>query len=108
MTQLSRRRFVQNATLASQSMILADTQASGKATVANDRMRIVATGLNGRGKSHISGWLEGPNVENYILGAWLRFDVEKEVYFGNSASKANLLMKEENRKRYQLPELTHV
>ncbi len=89
-------------------MILADTQASGKAMVANDRMRIVVIGLNGRGNSHISGWLEEPNVENYILDAWLRFDAEKEAHFGNSASKANLLMKEENRKRYQLPELTYV
>ena len=63
MTQLSRRRFVQNATLASASMILAGTQASGKVIGANDRLRIAVVGLNGRGKSHISGWLKQPNVE---------------------------------------------
>ena len=63
MTELSRRRFVQSAAPASASMVLAGTQASGKVIGANDRLRIAVVGLNGRGKSHISGWLEQPNVE---------------------------------------------
>lgn len=63
MTHLSRRRFVQNATLASASLILAGTKASGQVFGANDRLRIAVVGVNGRGKSHISGWLEQPNVE---------------------------------------------
>lgn len=63
MNSLSRRQFVQNTSLASASIILAGTQASGKVFGANDRLRIAVVGLNGRGKSHISGWLEQPNVE---------------------------------------------
>ena len=73
MTQLSRRRFVQSATLASASMVLAGAQASGKVIGANDRLRIAVVGLNGRGKSHIG----------------LLFDAEKEAHIGNWASKAN-------------------
>ena len=73
MTQLSRRRFVQSATLASVSKVLAGTQVSGEVIGANDRLRIAVVGLNGRGKSHIG----------------LLFDAEKEVNIGNWASKAN-------------------
>ena len=53
MTQLSRSRFVQSATLASASMVLDGAQASGKVIGANDRLRIAVVGLNGRGKSHV-------------------------------------------------------
>ena len=73
MTQLSRRRFVQSATLASASMVLAVIQASGKVIGANDRLRIAVVGLNRRGKSHIG----------------LLFDAEKKAHIGNWASKAN-------------------
>ena len=73
MTQLSRRRFVQSATLASASKVLAGTQVSGEVIGANDRLRIAVVGLNRRGKSHIG----------------LLFDAEKKVHISNWASKAN-------------------
>lgn len=63
MSHISRRRFLQNTSIAGASLILAGTQASAKVVGANDRLRIAVVGLNGRGKSHISGWLEQPNVE---------------------------------------------
>ena len=63
MNKLSRRRFIQSTSLAGASFFIAGTQVSGKVFGANDRLRIAVVGLNGRGKSHISGWLEQPNVE---------------------------------------------
>ena len=46
---------------------------------ANDRLRIAVAGLNGRGQSHISGWLDQDNVEI----AWL-IDPDQRVL--NSAA----------------------
>lgn len=63
MNSLSRRRFIQSTSLASASLLIAGTQVSGKVFGANDRLRIAVVGLNGRGKAHIRGWLEQPNVE---------------------------------------------
>ena len=48
------------------------------------------------------------NGENYILGPWLNFDADKESHFGDFANKANALMKDENRKGYEIPDLAHV
>jgi len=53
--------------LAGASFFLAGTQVSGKVFGANNRLRIAVVGLNGRGKSHIRGWLEQPNVEIVYL-----------------------------------------
>ena len=39
------------------------TRASGQIKGANDRVRIAVAGLNGRGQSHLGGWLGGKNVE---------------------------------------------
>ncbi len=39
------------------------TRASGMIRGANDRVRIAVAGLNGRGQSHLSGWMDQPNVE---------------------------------------------
>ena len=63
MISTSRRRFLKNTSLASASLMLAGTKASAEVFGANERLRIAVIGLNGRGKSHISGWLEQPNVE---------------------------------------------
>ena len=64
MSRITRRRFLQSTSAAAgASLIIAGTQASGKVIGANDRLRIAVAGVNGRGKSHITGWLGQDNVE---------------------------------------------
>lgn len=62
MSRINRRTFLQT-TAAGTGLILAGTSASGAVLGANDRVRIAVAGLNGRGKSHINGWLGQDNVE---------------------------------------------
>ncbi len=64
MSRISRRQFIKSTSaFAGASVLLSGTSASGKAIGANDRLRIAVAGLNGRGGSHVSGWLEQDNVE---------------------------------------------
>lgn len=65
MAQFTRRNFLQTSTAAAvgSSLLITGTNSSGKVQGANDRLRIAVFGLNGRGKSHISGWLGQDNVE---------------------------------------------
>ncbi|MCO8123059.1 Gfo/Idh/MocA family oxidoreductase [Stieleria sp. TO1_6] len=49
--------------LAGSNLIITGTKASGAIEGANDRVRIAVAGLNGRGQSHIAGWMGAPNVE---------------------------------------------
>ena len=63
MANVSRRKFLKNTTAAGASVLLTGTRASGKILGANDRLRIAVAGLNGRGQSHLSGWLSQDNVE---------------------------------------------
>ncbi|WP_414660099.1 Gfo/Idh/MocA family protein [Horticoccus sp. 23ND18S-11] len=64
MNLLTRRSFIRNSTLAAGAFALVSgTRSSAKVIGANDRLRIAVAGCNGRGKSHIAGWLEQPNVE---------------------------------------------
>jgi len=65
MSHLNRRRFLQAGSAAAlgSSIILTGTRASGEVKGAGDRLRIAIAGLNGRGNSHIAGWLSQPNVE---------------------------------------------
>lgn len=58
----NRRTFIKQSALGA-SVFLAGTSASHTVFGANDRLRIAVVGLHGRGKSHVSGWLEQPNVE---------------------------------------------
>ncbi len=76
MTQ-SRRRFLRTSALAGSSLILMNTRASGQVKGANDRLRIAVAGVNGRGQSHMDGWLSQENVEiAYLIDPdskfWLR------------------------------------
>ena len=63
MSQVSRRAFLQTTSAASASLLLTGTRASGRVLGANDRVRIAVAGLNGRGQSHLAGWMDQPNVE---------------------------------------------
>jgi predicted dehydrogenase len=64
MSRVSRRGFIgASAAAVTAPMLIMGTKASGNIIGANDRLRIAVAGLNGRGKSHISGWLEQDNVE---------------------------------------------
>jgi predicted dehydrogenase len=62
MNALNRRQFLKHSALGA-SLILCGTKASHAVLGANDRIRIAVAGLNGRGKSHIRGWLDQEEVE---------------------------------------------
>ncbi len=44
-------------------MLITGTRASGQVNGASERVRIAVAGLNGRGQSHLGGWLGQSNVE---------------------------------------------
>lgn len=78
MARLSRRTFLQGTSAAAgASLLLTGTRASGKVDGANDRLRIAIAGLNGRGRSHMDGWLGQENVEIAYL-----IDPDKNVLSG--------------------------
>lgn len=70
MTHQSRRRFLKSSSLVGAAVALPSARAFG----ANDRVRVGVAGLNGRGKSHLQGWLSQENVEV----AWL-IDPDEKV-----------------------------
>jgi predicted dehydrogenase len=63
MANFTRRTFLRTTTAAGASVLLTGTRASGAILGANDRLRIAVAGLNGRGQSHLSGWMSQENVE---------------------------------------------
>ncbi len=74
MSRISRRGFVQGTALAGASFAISGTKSSGNIIGANDRVRIGVAGTNGRGSSHIDGWMSQSNVELAYL-----VDVDREV-----------------------------
>ena len=62
MIKTNRRHFIKQSALGA-SLLVCGTRATHAVLGANDRMRIAVVGLHGRGKSHVTGWLEQPNVE---------------------------------------------
>ncbi len=85
MSRITRRRFLQNTSVAAGgSLILTGTRASGAVDGANDRLRIAVAGLNGRGRSHIGGWKGQKNVEiAYVI------DPDKRVLEGTAKGLKN-------------------
>lgn len=59
----TRRSFLRSTALTGSSLLLLGTKASGQVKGANDRLRIAIAGVNGRGQSHMGGWLDQENVE---------------------------------------------
>ena len=62
MPRTNRRQFVKASTIAG-TFLITGTKASGNIIGANDRVRVAVAGLNGRGKSHLGGWMGQDNVE---------------------------------------------
>ena len=63
MSKPSRRDFLATSPAAGGSLLLTGTRASGAVDGASNRVRIAVAGLNGRGQSHLGGWLGQDNVE---------------------------------------------
>ncbi len=63
MSVTTRRQFLRTSSAIGGSLLLTGTRASGAIDGASDRVRIAVAGLNGRGQSHISGWLGQQNVD---------------------------------------------
>ncbi|NND99837.1 MAG: Gfo/Idh/MocA family oxidoreductase [Pirellulaceae bacterium] len=59
----TRRDFLRTTTVAGGSLIIMGTKASGAIKGANERVRMAVAGLNGRGQSHIGGWMKATNTE---------------------------------------------
>jgi predicted dehydrogenase len=64
MSRMNRRRFLATTSAAAgASLLITGTRASGQIKGSNERIRIAVCGVNGRGSSHIGGWLDQDNVE---------------------------------------------
>ncbi len=63
MSKTSRREFLKHSLAAGTAFAVCGAQPTGKVLGANNRLRIAVAGLNGRGGSHIGGWLGQSNVE---------------------------------------------
>ena len=75
MSKITRRGFLQTTSAAAgASFLITGTKASGNIVGANERVRIAVAGLNGRGKSHMGGWMGQDNVEIAYLA-----DPDKKV-----------------------------
>lgn len=74
MSKMSRRGFVKGTAIGGAAFMISGTKASGRIIGANDRVRIGVVGTNGRGQSHIDGWLKQPSVELAYL-----VDVDQDI-----------------------------
>ena len=59
----NRRSFLKSTSAVGGSFLITGTRASGQVNGASERVRVAVAGLNGRGQSHLSGWLGQSNVE---------------------------------------------
>ncbi|MBE0536530.1 MAG: Gfo/Idh/MocA family oxidoreductase [Phycisphaerae bacterium] len=63
MSKTSRRTFLKQSLAAGTALTVCTAKTRAQVPGANNRLRIAVAGVNGRGSSHISGWLEQDNVE---------------------------------------------
>ena len=59
----TRRSFLKSSLATGAAALVCGTKGQAKVLGANDRLRIAVAGLNGRGGSHIGGWMGQKNVE---------------------------------------------
>ena len=59
----TRRSFLKASLAAGTAAVISGTKGRAKIIGANDRVRIAVAGLNGRGGSHIGGFMGQKNVE---------------------------------------------
>ena len=59
----SRRSFLKSTSAVGGSFLITGTRASGQIKGASERVRVAVAGVNGRGQSHLSGWMGQSNVE---------------------------------------------
>src|SRR6056297_293939 len=62
-TRRDRRTFLKTTSMTAGSLIIMGTKATAGIKGANDRVRIAVAGLNGRGQSHIGGWMGSENTQ---------------------------------------------
>ena len=62
-TTTTRRSFLKTSLATGTAALICGTKGQVSVHGANDRLRIAVAGLNGRGGSHINGWLGQKNVE---------------------------------------------
>ena len=62
-TTTTRRSFLKSSLATGTAALICGTKGQVSVHGANDRLRIAVAGLNGRGGSHIGGWLGQKNVE---------------------------------------------
>ena len=64
MSRMNRRTFMKGSlATAGATVFLSGTKASGRIIGANERFRVAVAGLNGRGNSHVGGYVGQKNVE---------------------------------------------
>ncbi|MHC4330779.1 MAG: Gfo/Idh/MocA family protein [Planctomycetota bacterium] len=63
MSKTTRRKFLKDSLVAGTAFAVYGTKSTARASSANNCVRIAVAGVNGRGGSHIKGWLDQDNVE---------------------------------------------
>lgn len=63
MPRTTRRQFLKTSSAVGGSLLITGTRASGQIQGASERVRIAVAGVNGRGQSHLKGWMGQDNVE---------------------------------------------
>ncbi len=63
MSKTNRRQFLKHSVAATTAFAVCGAYPTGKVLGANNRLRIAVAGVNGRGGSHIKGWMGQDNVE---------------------------------------------
>ncbi|MFC1603591.1 Gfo/Idh/MocA family protein [Planctomycetota bacterium] len=81
MSKTTRRKFLKDTLVAGSALAVCGTKSYARAVGANNRLRIAVAGVNGRGGSHIQGWLDQDNVEiAYLIDPDKRVLAQKLKY----------------------------
>jgi predicted dehydrogenase len=80
MPKTTRRKFLKDSLVAGTAFAVCGTRSTARAG-ANNRLRIAVAGVNGRGSSHMKGWLDQDNVEiAYLIDPDQRALAQKMKY----------------------------